>query len=85
MRPAPDQVNCLGALWRGIATWYRRDALYRELAALDERGLKDIGITRSDIPAVMAGKFWRGGEARDGAGKVCESAPSVLSHDTPRR
>ncbi len=65
-----DYRNGVCALWRGFAAWYQRDAVYRELAALDARGLKDIGITRSDIPAIVDGTFWRSGDARDGAGKT---------------
>ena len=58
----------VGALWRGVAAWYQRDALYHELAALDERELKDIGITRGDIPAVVEGTFSRSGGCCDGVG-----------------
>lgn len=53
------------ALWHGFVAWVQRDALYRELAALDARGLKDIGITRADIPAIVEGRFWRGGDGDD--------------------
>ena len=52
--------NYANALWRGLTVWYQRDALYRELAALDARGLKDIGITPADIPAIVNGTFLRG-------------------------
>jgi uncharacterized protein YjiS (DUF1127 family) len=49
--------------WRDAASWLRRRRQYhaavRELAALDERMLKDIGITRGDIPAVARGQFSR--------------------------
>lgn len=64
----PDDQSYVGALWRSVATWVQRDAVYRELAALDERGLKDIGITRGDIPAVVAGRLRRGGWTYDGVG-----------------
>lgn len=52
-------------LWQGVVAWAQRDALYRELAALDARGLKDIGITRADIPAIVEERFWRGGGGDD--------------------
>ena len=58
--------NYASALWRGFAAWYQRDALYRELAALDARGLKDIGITCADIPAIVEGTFWRCCDMNDG-------------------
>jgi len=34
--------------------WRRREQAYRELAALDDRSLADIGISRSEIPYVLA-------------------------------
>ena len=37
---------------RLIRTWWRYNESVRELARLNERELADIGITRSDIPAV---------------------------------
>ena len=60
-----DDQSYVRALWRSFTAWVQRDALYRELMALDARGLKDIGITRADIPAVVEGRFWRGGGDMD--------------------
>lgn len=57
--------DCVIALRQGFAAWFQRDAVYRELAALDARELKDIGITRVDIPAIVAGTFRRGGDGDD--------------------
>lgn len=34
--------------------WYSRQIAYRDLMALDDRMLRDIGISRADIPAVIA-------------------------------
>lgn len=36
--------------------WRARERAYRELAALDDRSLADIGLTRSDIPFVLERK-----------------------------
>jgi len=47
--------NLLSVLSGGLAAWSERRAALRELNALDDRMLKDIGITRGDIPAVVAG------------------------------
>lgn len=58
--------NYVSPLWEGVVAWVQRDALYRELAALDARGQKDIGITQADIPAIVAGRFWRGKDVREG-------------------
>lgn len=35
--------------------WYNRQIAYRDLMALDDRMLRDIGIRRADIPAVIEG------------------------------
>jgi uncharacterized protein YjiS (DUF1127 family) len=40
---------------RAIAGWRSRRAAIRELMALDDRMLRDIGIARSDIAAMVAG------------------------------
>jgi uncharacterized protein YjiS (DUF1127 family) len=39
---------------RSLATAWKRRQLRRELTALDDRMLTDIGISRADIPAVVA-------------------------------
>jgi uncharacterized protein YjiS (DUF1127 family) len=50
--------------WRSAATlialWGRRIAQRRALAELDGRGLRDIGITRTDAMREAAKPFWRG-------------------------
>jgi uncharacterized protein YjiS (DUF1127 family) len=42
------------ALGEQYAEWRRRQQAFAELAALDDRSLADIGISRSDIPYVLA-------------------------------
>jgi uncharacterized protein YjiS (DUF1127 family) len=37
-----------------LAEYRRRQRAYDELASLDDRSLADIGITRADIPFVLA-------------------------------
>jgi uncharacterized protein YjiS (DUF1127 family) len=39
-------------LMRAFAQWRQYRAAVRELAALDDRGLNDIGLNRSAIPQV---------------------------------
>jgi len=36
--------------------WRARERAYRELSALDDRSLADIGLARSDIPFVLSRK-----------------------------
>lgn len=40
------------------AGWWARQVARKELGALDDRSLKDIGITRTDIPAIISGAFF---------------------------
>lgn len=48
-------VRALGAPFRRLAEWARREAVIAELSQLSDRQLKDIGIARSEIPAVALG------------------------------
>jgi len=66
MFPESNHRNLACMLWEGIAAWYQRDQCYRELATLDVRELKDIGITRADIPAIVSGTFPHRGDASNG-------------------
>ncbi len=61
--------QALGGLIRGIVgavrqgaealqRWHRRRVTYRELMALDDRLLRDIGLRRDQIPAAVDG-LWR--------------------------
>lgn len=45
----------LGLLGGNLKAWSERRAAHRELSGLEDRMLRDIGITRADIPAVVAG------------------------------
>lgn len=66
MLPEGHCRECVCTLWQRFAVWCKRDSLYRELAALDARGLHDIGITPADIPAIVKGTYQRGGAAEAG-------------------
>jgi uncharacterized protein YjiS (DUF1127 family) len=48
-------VNLFAATRTAFANWRRRQRAYAELMALDDRSLADIGIHRSEIPAVAEG------------------------------
>jgi uncharacterized protein YjiS (DUF1127 family) len=55
----PSLVEALGgvaiALGKAVGRWQERRTAVRELSELDDRMLSDIGISRSEIPAVVAG------------------------------
>jgi uncharacterized protein YjiS (DUF1127 family) len=48
-------INLCVAARNGWAGWRKRQRAYSELMALDDHALADIGIRRSDIPAVVEG------------------------------
>lgn len=55
-----------------VAAWLRRGHTYRDLMALDDHSLSDIGITRGQIPAIVAGM-----RSRDAGGEPLGSADIV--------
>lgn len=51
-----------GILARGldlVVTWLQRDRDRRTLQALDDRLLRDMGISRADVEHEVAKPFWR--------------------------
>ena len=48
-------INLFAAAKNAVADWRHRQQAYAELASLDDRSLADIGIRRSDIPAIVEG------------------------------
>ena len=75
--PAAGHEGAFGALktlWARIADPIFRAVQYRrtfaELASLDDRTLMDLGISRSDIPAIASGSYVRDVETNYLAGRV---------------
>ena len=56
-------VLALGDAWEhavaSLREWRRRTRERAELAALDDRTLKDIGLTRADAEFLSNKPFWR--------------------------
>jgi uncharacterized protein YjiS (DUF1127 family) len=48
-------AQLVSQLGKGFKLWREKRIAYRELMALDGRMLRDIGLNRGDIPAVVAG------------------------------
>ncbi len=55
---ATTRPNALGALARALAEAFRAATTRRELAGMDDRMLRDIGITRFDALREAARKPW---------------------------
>ena len=49
-------IATAGKWWRAYAFWRERKAAARELHALDDRTLKDLGVNRSEIEWVVWGQ-----------------------------
>jgi uncharacterized protein YjiS (DUF1127 family) len=52
-------VLALGDAWDHVREWRPRTRERGELAALDDRMLKDIGLTRADAEFLSNKPFWR--------------------------
>jgi uncharacterized protein YjiS (DUF1127 family) len=48
-------VSLFDAVGHAFAEWRRKQQAYSELMSLDDRSLADIGIRRSEIPAIVEG------------------------------
>ena len=48
-------VSLFAAVRHAFAEWRRKQHAYAELMSLDDRSLADIGIRRSEIPAIVEG------------------------------
>jgi uncharacterized protein YjiS (DUF1127 family) len=48
-------INLIVAARSTIQGWRQRERAYDELMGLDDRSLADIGIHRSEIPAIVEG------------------------------
>jgi uncharacterized protein YjiS (DUF1127 family) len=55
-RPFRRAAAAMAAAWRAIATLVERQRAIRELSALDDRSLRDIGLNRSQIETAVSGK-----------------------------
>ena len=49
------------SIFNAIRKWHNRSRISYELSSMSDRQLADIGISRSDIDAVVHGRFVRNG------------------------
>lgn len=71
----------LGGLFSGLQRSVERARVASELSKLDDRMLADIGLTRSDIPAILA----HGTIDRTGRMTPAEAAANEVHEDVPHK
>jgi len=58
--PASSGEGLVGRAVAVLFAWYERARQRRHLSALDDRMLKDIGLTRADVEFEAGKHFWKG-------------------------
>ena len=58
----PSVREALENTWQTLLLWQRRYSDRRALFGLDDRMLRDIGLTRADVTRECANSFWRAPE-----------------------
>jgi uncharacterized protein YjiS (DUF1127 family) len=72
-------ANALGAIWRKavlgpVSRWLERERAIRELSALNEHELHDLGVAPGMIPYLVSGKA-----------RLDDGGPSVANENVPKR
>lgn len=62
--------NLIGATLQHIVYLWHKAAAEAELRGLDDRTLHDMGLSRSDIPAAVAGEIYRPGQPSNDEGEA---------------
>ncbi len=60
-RRLTSAINAVGAATASVARWHKRRIAIRQLMALDDHILKDIGIRRDDIRSVAGERLEHSG------------------------
>lgn len=62
--------NLIASVTQHFTALWQRAAAEAELRGLDDRTLHDMGLSRSDIPAAVAGEMYRGEVSNENAGEA---------------
>jgi len=62
--------NLIASVTEYFSALWQRAAAEAELRGLDDRTLHDMGLSRSDIPAAVAGEMYRGEVSNENAGEA---------------
>lgn len=62
--------NLIASVTQYFTALWQRAAAEAELRGLDDRTLHDMGLSRSDIPAAVAGEMYRGEVSNENAGEA---------------
>lgn len=62
--------NLIASVTAQVSALWQRAAAEAELRGLDDRTLHDMGLSRSDIPAAVAGEMYRGEVSNENAGEA---------------
>jgi uncharacterized protein YjiS (DUF1127 family) len=62
--------NVIASVVASITALWQRAAAEAELRSLDDRTLHDMGLSRSDIPAAVAGEIYRPGQPSNDEGEA---------------
>jgi uncharacterized protein YjiS (DUF1127 family) len=58
-RPRRPRRSAVWQLGAAVARWLQREREAEELARLDWRELKDVGLTPADVHMILSKPFWR--------------------------
>ena len=58
-RASTVEMGSLKSLWQRYANWSQRMKSRRHLTYLDERLLKDVGLSQSDVTEELSIPFWK--------------------------
>jgi uncharacterized protein YjiS (DUF1127 family) len=73
-----------GERWQAYAAWRERRAAVKELAALDDRTLRDLGLTRSEIEFVVGRQDAARPSERQAPARQCAAPAGTAASRRPR-